>query len=578
MKFTFQQKKEIIDDLRDETYLIEGISPRINELVRLLQITEEDFKNVNKIDFMMEDHASEMADRHYEMIMKIPEIKEIFDKNSYYERYTAMITKYFKELTNPKFSKEYVAYRKKIGRIHSHIGLTDEWYIGSYLRVYEYLLPLIMKKFKYSPSTISSILLSLIRIITFDILVVISSTQEANDYHLIQNISKVMEYVIGADKMKFLLDSVDLTIIETSSISAASQQLSASIEQVTENAVKVAENAEQMIEGAEEGQKVIEGTLNGFLEMTKQFTKTKEKIDDLIVHMESTTQVIELIKNIADETNLLALNASIEAARAGEQGKGFAVVAEEVRKLAEQTKISVEKISMTINQIQGNSKEVANDVNGMSEAMHERVKHARKSIEMMDLITRQINEVGESINNIAAITEEQTSATQEITNRMGTVHAHTENIKIHAKETGESIYQVSTEVNELRKTTIESLPELTPEELVRVVQTEHALYHWWIYNALLGYHSIEDIHEIKHKECRFDKWYKKMEQSSLASFSTFRAIKKPHEEFHTLVEKVKKTMEDGNQKEANELLAKLSEKTNEVIVLLKKLQKEFNSY
>ncbi|WP_164669332.1 methyl-accepting chemotaxis protein [Virgibacillus doumboii] len=574
MMLLTKSKKEAVAELKDDAYTIEDVSNRINELLKLLQITDQDFENVKKIDDLMEAHAAEMAERHYQMIMKIPEIKEILEQNSYYERYTATITKYFRELTRPKFTEEYVAYRKKIGRVHSRIGLTDEWYIGSYLRVYEYLLPIIVKKYRHSPGTLSDIILSLIRIITFDTLVVIGSTQEANDYLLVQNISKVMEYVIGADKMKVLAESVDSTVDETSSVSAAAQELSASIEQVTKNAEDVAKNAEKTAKEAEEGQKVIEGTLNGFLDIASEFTTTKEKIDNLIDHMSSTTKVIEFIKDIADETNLLALNASIEAARAGEHGKGFAVVADEVRKLAEQTKTSVEQISTTINQIQENSNEVAGEVKGMSASLQDRVGHARQSIEVIGLMTKQINQVGESISNIAAITQEQTSATQDITDRMENVHKHTENIKLHAGETGESIYQVSSEVDELRKNTIKSIPELTPEQLIRVVQTEHSLYQWWAYNALLGYHSIEELKEVKHDECRFGKWYEEMKQGSFATLPSFKAIEKPHREFHALVEDVKHSITQGNKRDANEMMAELNGRTNEIIGLLRELQKD----
>jgi methyl-accepting chemotaxis protein len=573
----FKRKLEMAPKLINDSYSIENVSNRINELLKLLQITEKDFDNVQKIDYLMADYAPKMAKQHYDMIMKIPEIQKILEKNSTFDRYTSAITKYFMELTNPKFSEEYVAYRKKIGRIHSRIGLMDEWYIGSYIRVYENLFPIIIKKFQHSPRLLHDIVLSLIRIITFDTLVVIGSTQEQNDYHLLQNISKVMEFVIRADKMKSLLSSVDSTIDELSSVTSSAAELSASIEQVTENAVKVSESAEQMIIEAKEGQKVIEATLNGFLQMANEFTLTKEKVDSLIDYMASTTQVIDFIKSIAEETNLLALNASIEAARAGEHGKGFAVVADEVRKLAEQTKSSVEQISNTINKIQENSNDVASDVERMSNALHDRVSYARRSIELIDLITNQVNQIGESITNIAAYTEEQSSGTQDIKNRIDSVYQHTESIRHHAEETGLSIYQVSTEVDQLRKNTIQSIPELTPEAMIRIVQTEHALYQWWTYNALLGYQTIDDLDEIRHEECRFGHWYKEMEKSSLQSLPSFKAIEKPHQEFHMLIEKVSQQIKQGHSLDDTDLLSQLNKETNLIISLLKKLQVEVRS-
>ncbi|TRM10304.1 methyl-accepting chemotaxis protein [Lentibacillus cibarius] len=574
MMQTLFGKKEKIPELGDQTYTIEGESARINELSKLLQITDGDFQNLRKIDPIMEEHAYEMAKRHYEMIMKIPEIQQIFNDNSNFERYTAAITAYFKELSKPKFTKDYVEYRKKIGRVHSRIGLYDEWYVGSYIRVYEYIIPIIMKRFHHSSHTISEIILSLIRIITFDTLVVISSTQEANDYHLVQSISKVMEYVIGMDKVKLLLDRVDASVDEASNVSAASQELNASIEQVTENAVEMSENTEKMIKEAGEGRQLIEESLQGFLKMAEEFTSTKEKIDTLTNHMAKTTQVVDTIKSIAEETNLLALNASIEAARAGEHGKGFAVVADEVRKLAEQTKTSVEEVSATIHQIQGSSKEVASNVDDMSTSLQERVGHARQSIETINFIMEKINNVGESINTIAALTEEQSSATQDIANRIGVVHQHTEDIRHQTEKTGESIYQVSSEVNDLRKQTISGIPKLVPEQVIRVVQTEHALYQWWVYNAILGYQSIDELNEIKPDECRFGKWYKQMKQTSLGSKTSFKTIEKPHQEFHDLVEKVKRFVEQGDKENATGMLEQLNEKTNEIIYLLQKLQTE----
>src|SRR5699024_3053923 len=99
--------------------------------------------------------------RHYDMVMDIPEIKDIFNAFTTYDRYVPAITNYYKQLTKPKLTKEYIDYRKKIGKIHSQIQLTEEWFIGSYMRVYEYLLPYITARFSSKPKQLTRILIAL---------------------------------------------------------------------------------------------------------------------------------------------------------------------------------------------------------------------------------------------------------------------------------------------------------------------------------------------------------------------------------------------------------------------------------
>src|SRR5699024_7456874 len=174
---------------------------------------------------------------------------------------------YFKQLTKPKIDAEYISYRKKIGDIHSRIHLTGEWYIGSYVRVYEYLFPMIVSRYHSEPSVLTDILTALNRIITFDSLVVLTSYQEANDYYLVENINEVTDSVMGANKVGALLNDVASTVRETSSISDAATELNQSVQQVAENAITVSGNTVKMIEDSQKGHDLIETSLNGFLNM-----------------------------------------------------------------------------------------------------------------------------------------------------------------------------------------------------------------------------------------------------------------------------------------------------------------------
>lgn len=183
----------------------------MNEIIKLLQLSEQDIENLKLMDDLIEEHASEIAVRHYAMIIDIPELRDIFEQHTVYDRYMTAITNYYKQLTKPVINKEYVEYRKKIGQIHSRIQLTAEWFIGSFMRVYEYLIPYITARFKNKPMQMANILLSLNRIITLDTILVLKAYEEANESQLVENLTDAMDAVLEIDEIANLLDKVQET-------------------------------------------------------------------------------------------------------------------------------------------------------------------------------------------------------------------------------------------------------------------------------------------------------------------------------------------------------------------------------
>ena len=199
-----------------------------------------------------------------------------------------------------------------------------------------------------------------------------------------------------------------------SGIAASIEQLSVSITHVADNANHAAEISAEAKTVTGSGRDVVHKTMNELERVAVDINESATLIGLLGERSKQISSVVGVIREIADQTNLLALNAAIEAARAGEQGRGFAVVADEVRKLAERTAMSTQEISVTVNAILKETAGAVQRMQSVSANMAESVDLARSAGESLQAIDRHAQDTVEVVNGIADSTREQSAASQEI--------------------------------------------------------------------------------------------------------------------------------------------------------------------
>jgi len=205
---------------------------------------------------------------------------------------------------------------------------------------------------------------------------------------------------------------------QASTIATACEEMSATSSDIARNCHSAANDSARANDAAQIGARVVENTVSVMEQIANRVRTTAKTVETLGSRSDQIGQIIGTIEDIADQTNLLALNAAIEAARAGEQGRGFAVVADEVRALAERTTRATREIGEMIKAIQSETKSAVLAMDEGVQQVEHGTSEAAKSGEALRHILEQISSVTEQVNLIAVAAEEQTATTMEINNNI----------------------------------------------------------------------------------------------------------------------------------------------------------------
>ena len=232
---------------------------------------------------------------------------------------------------------------------------------------------------------------------------------------------------------------------EVDQVATASQEMSATAQDVARNAAQAAEAARGADQATQEGLAIIDATTRGIERLAGELDHAMTEVGQLADSSEQIGSVLEVIRGIAEQTNLLALNAAIEAARAGEAGRGFAVVADEVRNLARRTQESIEEIRQVIERLQGGTREVVNAMQGSQGQAQGSVEQVGNAVAALQRIGEAVAVITDMNLQIASAAEEQSAVAEEVNRNVAGIRDVTESLSGQADEAA----RVSQSLNQL---------------------------------------------------------------------------------------------------------------------------------
>jgi len=400
------------------------------------------------------------------------------------------------------------------------------------------------------------------------------ATNVTNTYQeFVLRITRLVSFLINIDynQMRIVAEKSKQQTESTEMVAATSEEMLASVSEVMEKMQVVAEQAQTASNNAQSSTDQVEQSTAQLQQAAERFQALTVKINELMNGMKDVKDVIEFIKNVAGQTNLLALNAAIEAARAGEAGRGFAVVAEEVRKLSINTSTSVEQITANMERLDAEFTKMVEELNLVAKQIKDSMEKVSQINQLIEGIKHSVLNLTENFDQVATITEEQSTAMQNIaeaTNQVAEIASHNSS---RITTIGNDIYELGSFAETLRNDLLKNHFSLSNKHTLELAKTDHLLWKWRIYNMFKGLEHIEPEKVASHFDCRLGKWYYGDAQRVYKDSNIFVQIERPHQAVHQAAKAAAEAYNRGDLEQAKAALEDLEKASEEVIKLLDQL-------
>lgn len=367
---------------------------------------------------------------------------------------------------------------------------------------------------------------------------------------VVMRLNETMSIIGDNSLMKDTFEQVESQTMSIKHMQNASLNLEDSIDNISSAMGNIRDNTHNIIEVSQNVTNDMNDSITAVNQSSKRIEVINNRVQNFKGKIGKIEEIVDLVKKVANQSNLLALNASIEATRAGEAGKGFAVVADQVRLLSSNTAESAEDIVKYVTELKENIDELALAMDETTVSLAEGNSKVEKSIVSMQQMNNQMISIREGVDSVFNDIDTQTKVTRSFSKQIENISQSYNTLSNDCLQTGRRVFKIGRYLDKTRSDLVRGCSKITEQDWVRVFEVDHFVLTWRVYNNIVGFEHLQKKQVDDPGRCKLGKWLKQVSDERLIHSKEYISLAKSHEDLHKYATLSWQANEDGDHSKA----------------------------